>query len=276
MDWNGFVAVGTMLLAIATFMSVYQGRKQMQVISKQLNLQKGQQIPHMFIKNVVFEGDTVKFDVENATDVAAYWTGLETSFFLVRLQYYDGPDNGHEINWGQAIKMKEEGKVPYGKYYWLGSDASKLTYEGKEVKPGSAVSFFDPQGVRDFLPAKSNVQISTTPRFLITWREKGDQFPSTVGFEYSLLREFLLKNNITEVAVSMSLICKDSAETTVDQGYVTSFIINTSSDKCLADSAKHVRRFDFLPISRFDRLSNRFWIPEEEYHNTYSNWHIFE
>ena len=165
MDWNGLVAVGTMLLAIATFMSVYQGRKQMQVISKQLNLQKGQQIPHMFIKKVVFEGDTVKLDVENATDVAAYWTGLETSFFLVRLQYYDGPDNGHEINRGEAIRMKEEGKIPYGKYYSLGPEASKLTYEGKEVKPGSAVSFFDPQGVSVFLPLNRTSKSVLHPGF---------------------------------------------------------------------------------------------------------------
>ena len=122
MSWDWLVALGTLLLATATFMSVYQGRRQIQTLLQQLNLQIGQQIPHLFIKKVMFEGNTVKLDIENATSAPAFWLGLETRFHLIRLQYRDAANGGCVIPWGEAIKLKEEGKTVYGKYVLMLSD----------------------------------------------------------------------------------------------------------------------------------------------------------
>jgi hypothetical protein len=275
LDWNALVAVGTLVLAIATFTAVYQGRKQLQMLSRQLNLQTGQQVPHLFIKQVTFEEDIVKLDIENATNVPACWAGLETRFFLVRRQYYDAQRNGHEITWGEAVKLREKGQTVYGKYYLLAlNEGPKLVHEGKEVKPETAISFFAPQGVSVYFPPKATVQVKTTPRFAVSFTEKDRR--TWMGFEYGTLRDFLLKNNIDEVAVSMSLVCKNAGEMVFGQGYVASFVIRTVSDKSLADSSRNAQRFDFLPLSHQDYLSDGKWTTDEQYRNTYSTWHVFD
>jgi hypothetical protein len=275
MSWDWLVALGTILLAIVTFMSVMQGRKQMQILLKQVNLQVGQQIPHLFIKEVTFEGDSVKIDVENATNVPAFELGLETRFHLIRQSYSDAANGGREITWGEAIKLREAGKIVYGKYLLLPPhELPKLVYDYREVKSETAVTFFAPQGVSKYFPPKSTIQVSTIPRFAISWMEKDN--PRWQGFEFTRFRDFLLKNNIDKVAVSMMLVCKDASEKPVAQGYVTSFFINTESDKSLEDSSKSKQKFDFLPLSQLDFLSDEFWIPEEMYDKMHSNWHIFE
>jgi hypothetical protein len=275
LNWDVLVAVGTLLLATATFLAVYQGRRQVQMLYRQLNLQTAQQIPHLFIKQVTFEKDAVKLDIENATDAPALWTGLVTRFFFINERYFDAQRGGHEISWGQAVKLKEEGKTVYGKYYLPAPNKwPKLVYNGKEVRQEAAVSFFAPQGVSTYFPPKTTIQVKTAPRFAISWAEKDRQ--AGKGFEYGAFREFLLENNIDEVAVSMSLICKDAAEKPLGQADVASFVIKTASDKSLADSSAHAQRFDFLPLSHQEYLSDKIWVTEESYYNTYSNWHIFE
>jgi hypothetical protein len=275
MEWNALVAIGTILLAIATFMSVLQGRKQMQTLLKQVNLQVGQQIPHLFVRKVTFEGDSVKIDIENATNASAHWLGLETSFHLIRQRYSDSAHDGREITWGEAIKLKEEGKIVYGKYFLLGPhEWPRLVHDNREVKPETAVTFFKPQGVSIYFPPKSTIQVSTTPRFAFSWMEQDNR--RWQGFEYARFRDFLLRNNIDKVAVSMLLVCKDASEKPIAQSYVASFLINTASDKSLEDSSKSEQKFDFLPLSQLDFLSDEFWITEEIYDKMHSNWHIPE
>jgi len=274
LDWSALVAVGTLALAIATFMAVYQGRKQLQTLSRQVNLQIGQQIPHLFMKQVIFEEDIVKLDIENATNAPAYWVGLETEFFLVRERYYDAQHNGREISWGEVVKLREDGKTVYGKYYPLvGHECPKLVHEGKEVKPGTGISFCAPEGVSVYFPPKATAQVKTTPRFVVYLTEKEGW--SWMGFEYGTFRDFLLKNSIDTVAVSMSLIWKDAGETVLGQTYVASFVIRTALDKSLAESSRHAQRFDFLALSHQQLLSDRMWITGEDYRNTYSGWHVF-
>jgi hypothetical protein len=275
MSWDWLVALGTILLAIATFMSVLQGRKQMQTLLRQVNLQVGQQIPHLFIQRVTFERDSVKIDVENATNVPAFWLGLETRFHLIRQSYSDSADGGREITWGEAIKLKEAGKIVYGKYLLLlPHEWPKLVQENREVKPETAVTFFAPQGVSMYFPPKSTIQVSTTPRFAISWMEKDNR--TWQGLEYIRFRDFLLRNNIDRVAVSMMLVCKDASEKPVAQDYVASFLIVTATDKSLEDSSKNAQKFDFLPLSQLDTLSDKYWITEEVYDNIHSNWHVLE
>ncbi|QBX63340.1 hypothetical protein [Dehalococcoides mccartyi] len=274
MDWNFLVGAGTIVLAIATFLAVFQGRKQTQAILRQLNLQTGQQIPRLFIKKVTFELNSIKVDVQNATNAPASWVGLETSFYVVGQKLYADQTSDSEITWGDAIRLRDEGKTIYAKYHWLGPDSPKLTFENREVRSDVAVNFFSPQGVSVYLPPNSTIQLETTPNFAISW--KGESGLSSYrGLDYSELRDFLLKNNIRAAAVVMDLLCKDTAETVHDQGPVASFAIRTDLDRSLEDSSKNAHRFDFIPLSHIESLSAKSWTPYDHYKNTFSNWHVF-
>ncbi len=273
MDWNFLVALGTIGLAVAAFVSMNQGRKQTQAILRQLNLTIGQQTPYLFIKSVSFEHDSVSLEIENATNVPAFWVGLVTRFFFVCERYYDSPSGDHEVGWGEAVKLRDQDKIVYSKYYSPAPDRwPKLIHDDKAVVPDASVSFFDPQGVSVHFPPKSIVQVKSLLRFVVSW--PGKDGPSSQAFEYGAFRDFLLKNNVDQVAISVSLICKNAEELPLGQGYVTSFILRTSSDKSLSDSSKNAQRFDFLPLSHAEYLSAKFWITYEQYCSTYSRWHI--
>lgn len=273
MDWDGYVALATLLLAIGTFMSVYQSRKQSQAIIRQLKLQIGQQIPHIFVRNVTFESNSLTLDIENATDTPAFRLGLSTSYFPVLEKYYADKDGKQEINWGETVKLREDGKTVYMKYYSTGlNNRPKLNYDGQEVQSDSAVSFFAPQGVSQYLPPKTNIQVKTTPRFAVSWQDK--ESSSFQGFAFDEFRNFLLKNNIHAVAVVMYLICRDSAEMTHTQGEIARFAIVTSTDKTLADSGKNPQHFEFLAVPFLDSLGENSYISGDTYRDVHSGWNV--
>lgn len=261
-------------MAIAAFLSVNQNRRQTQVILRQLNLQTGQQIPRLFINQVGFRLDSVEIEIQNAADVPATSVGLETRFFVIGQHLYADQKGDNEISWGEAIRLHDQGKSVYSKYYWTGPENPKLKFENREINPSAAVSFFSPQGVSVYFPLRTTIRTSTRPIFLISW--KGDQgLPSYKGFEYSEFRDFLLSNNIRAVAVVMSLLCKDAAEAVHHQGTVTSFAIRTHLDRSLVESSKNAQHFDFIPLAPPEWLSENSWIPHESYQNIRSNWHVF-
>ena len=277
MDWNIFanmsVAVGTIVLAIASFVSNDLSRRQNQAILRQLNLQTGQQIPHLFIRKVTFEDNAIKIDVENATNVPAYWLALSTNYYIVREKYYSDEKGDCEINFGESVKLHEEGKTVYMKYSSIICNSQpKLKHGDMEVQINSAVSFFDPQGVSQYLPPKTNIQIKTTPRFAISWRENDSQVYA--GFDFSEFRSFLLKNNIFTVAVTMGLICKDSAEMEHYQGEVARFAIRPSSDKTLAESGINPQNFDFIAVPFLETFDEKSWILTDTYDNVHSGWNV--
>lgn len=268
------VGIGTIILAVATLLYVDQSRRQTQIILRQLNMQTGQQIPRLFIKRVDFEKDSVKIDIQNATDVPASWVGLETRFFIVRQRLYADQAGKNEIDWGEAIRLRDQGKTIYGKYYPLHPNSPKLRFENREVHADAAVSFFSPQGVSVHFPANSTIQVETRPIFAVSY-EGEEGFPLHRGFEYNEFRDFLLSNNVRAVAVVMQLLCKDFAEMIHNQGPVASFAVRTDLDQSLLDSSKNTEHFDFIPLSHVEQLSAKSWTPYADYANTFSNWHIF-
>ena len=224
MDWSILVGVGTIILAIATILYVNQSRLQTQILAKQINLQTGQQIPHLFTKEVEFREDAIQIEVQNATNVAAYWVGLETRFYIIKQELSSDKDGNDKINWGEAIKLKEQGKTIYSKYFWLGPNVPVLRYQNSIVKPDAATSFFSPQGVSVYFPPNTTIKIQSKPMFLISL-ESNQGLNSYQGFDFNEFREFLLDNNIGEAAVVMSLLSKDAAEIVHHQGNIASFIV---------------------------------------------------
>jgi hypothetical protein len=274
MDWNFLVGVGTIILAIATLFLVFQNGRQMDVMLRQLNMQIGQQIPRLFIKQVDFRLDSIEIEIQNAADVPATSVGLETSFFVIGQHLYADQKGDNEISWGEAIRLHDQGETVYSKYYWTGPESPKLKFENREVNPSAAVSFFSPQGVSVYFPPHTTMRIATKPVFLISW--KGDQgLPSYKGFGYTEFRDFLLSNNIRAVAVVMSLLCKDAAEAVHHQGTVASFAIRTDLDRSLVESSQNAQHFDFIALAPTEWLSEKSWIPHETYQNIRSNWHVF-
>ena len=274
MDWNFLVGIGTIILAIATFLYVNQSRIQTKILAKQVNLQTGQQIPRLLTSQLHFDTNSIKINIENATNVPAYWVGLETRFFIIEQKLYPDQQSDTEISWGEAVKLRDEGKIIYGKYFWSGNNKLKLKFQNRDVNPDAATSFFSPQGVSVYFPPHSTIQCETRPIFVISW--KGEQgLLQYQGFDYKEFREFLLDNNIRAVAIVMTLLCKDAGEMMHSQGYVASFVVRTDLDRSLVESSVNSRRFDFIPLSHEERLSGDSWTPGENYQNTYSSWHVF-
>jgi len=273
-NWNILVGVGTIVLAIATLLLVIQNRRQVDVMLKQVNMQIGQQIPHLFIKQVDFRPDSVEIEVQNAGDVPATSVGLETQFFVIGQHLYADQEGDTEISWGEAIRWRDQGKTVYSKYYWTGPENPKLKFENREVNSSAVVSFFSPQGVSVYFPPRTTMRITTKPMFGIS-RRTDQGLASCRWFEYSEFRDFLLSNDIRAVAVVMSLLCKDAAEAVHHQGTVASFAIRTDLDRSLVESSQNTQRFDFIALAPTEWLSEDSRITGEMYRNLRSNWHVF-
>ena len=272
-DWNLLLGLATIVLAAATLLLVIQYRRQVDIMLKQVNMQIGQQIPRLFIKQVDFRQDSVEIEVQNPGEVPATSVGLETKFFVIGQHLYSDEEGNNEINWGEAIRMRDRGETVYSKYYWTGPGNPELQFEGREVEPSAIVSFFSPQGVSVYFPPRTTMLITTKPMFGISLKSDQGLFAAR-WFDYAEFRDFLLSNDIKAVAVVMSLLCKDAAETVHHQGTVASFAIRTDLDRSLVESSRNAERFDFIALAPTEWLSEDSRITGEMYRNIRSSWHV--
>lgn len=184
------VAVGTIVLAIATFVMAHQGKLQLKELKRQTQISSAKQEPILKGSNLKFTENKPRFLITNVGEGRAIWIGVSTQFHP-------------SINKHPKIDAKFE---------WENKDAFSTEMINFPSKNGEII-----------LDLKESVIYESEILFGIS--QKGIM-GSVKGFHLNELKEFLKKYDIHEIAVEIGIIGKDLMEVSTPITKIASFFVD--------------------------------------------------
>jgi len=242
---NIWVAIGTILLALAAFANIWLSRKQARIFTRQLILQRSQLIPNLRIKNIEFKENIAKVNIENFSGVPGYEVGLSSSFHLVNPEYYASPDRGEKLSSSRVQQMIAEKKQLYLDFQPIQKE--DLVYQGKRIVPQEYVTFMITNLNEATLLPQQSAYVEVEPNFYIGTK---DILPHGQIMNFEKMKEVLLQNNYTYAAIIIELVYKDKLETPMGFEPYAKFIINFKRHKTLEEAWREGVSFSFMALSQ--------------------------
>jgi hypothetical protein len=242
---NFWVAIGTILLAIASFVNIWMSRKQAQVFTRQLILQRSQLIPNLRIKKLEFKGNIAEVDIENFSDVPGYEVGLSSSFYLTYPEYYASKDQSEKLSESRVKQMNEEKKQLYWRFQPLINH--NIVFENEKMASEDYITFLITSLNEATLLPHQMATIHVEPQFYIS-SNKSENLSGMI-LDFNILKDTLLQNNQIFAAVNIVLVYKDKLETPMGFEPYAKFIINFNKHKTLEDAWRDGVGYNFLALS---------------------------
>lgn len=221
------VAVGTISLAVVTFMLVIQNKSQLKLLQSQNALQKYHTKPQIIIKEFIVKQNSITITLKNIGGGLAKDIGLSTTFHLM----FKSNDSFHLI-------PKDE-----------------LKYENKIMKISESITFLKPNNSFSRILGIGEEQIFTTDTLFFELKEKkelGDQ----KYFKLNELMDFLKNENISGFGIMIGLAYKDLSEDIVTTSSYSALTFDLDRHHSLEDCFTDNIRPYGLPLS-FEELQQR-------------------
>jgi hypothetical protein len=254
------VALGTIALAGASYLSVRQSKRQLKVLSEQFSIARAQQAPILKLNEVKFEGNSLSLSVENIGGGPAIWLGLRTFFIPARMTIFDKQDGGTPLDPSQAEEAARQGKQLFMRYDMIHPEP-KIVHEGEAVGWESMVSFLPNPTTNDpTLFPNEQQTVTTKPLFLITAHKVFLGAP----FDYEQLKALLTANGVQYAALSLGLVAKDATDHPVRGRTIGAFVADFQRHETLEAAAKENHRPYFLAIAP-ETFFKEGWMKGDEY-----------
>lgn len=265
------MAIATFLLAIAAFLGLIFTRKQINVLSNQLRIQRSQLVPYITVSEVRVEGDEIVVELNNNSDAAAYWLGMLAEFYIVYPRYYGSQKTKDELSQSRVQQLTEEGETVYVKFLLLPySKVSRLVYDGDKIVPKGVVNFPVDGLPGAILFPRHHATVRFCPLFAVSATEGS----RSKTFTFSELRDFLLQNDIRFTAVSFHIVYKDVIETPIGSEKVAAFAVVTSEHKNLQEAWEKHYSVDFIALSMGEIQTRLKYMLKDVYRNIWSSWNV--
>ena len=131
---NILAAIGTLVLAVAAFFTILQNKKQLNILSKQIRVQKSEIVPFLQVNSVDANGNSLTLNIENLSSSTARGVGISTRFYLVYPEYSADLRGKDVLSQSRLEQRIKENESIFVKYFWYGNRGPKLLWEGKNVK----------------------------------------------------------------------------------------------------------------------------------------------
>lgn len=215
------VAIGTIALAIATFVLVFESRSQLKLLRSQSIIQKYNTKPHLIIKQFSVNKNAITITLKNIGNGIAKEIGLVTTFnpmFKQNENYHLIPNN----------KFEYEGKV------------MKSVESGTNLKPNNNSS-----NILD----KNEEQVFITNTLYFELKEDIGMFGTRQFLTIEKLIEFLKTQKVPAFAFSIDLLYRDLSAEVVSSYHYLNLIFDINKHQSLEDSFNDKLTPYGLPIS---------------------------
>lgn len=265
-----FVAVGTLGLAVAAFASIRSSSKTLRQVSEQLRYQRSQMIPYVSVVKWAIQGNSIHATLKNPTKAMALWVGLHADFFLVEMAKYATQDSqAKRLTEQETREMSLGGHQLFSKYVLSHSwKTQKLMHKGLELERTGLVTFAQSGLDSGVLVPENAAEVVFIPRFG-AWSSKTHE---THTFNFAELREMLAANNISDVAVSLSLVYTDSAEDPVGNYTLANFGSSIAEAPSLEAAFASHHPVYFIPLGRPEIAGPNMFFEDERYQSLRSHW----
>ena len=232
------VAAGTISLAVSTFVMIRQGKSQLEEIKKQRQISLSREEPRLYHSDLKFDGNKISLRIANVGNGTAMEVGVVSDF-------------------SPLVSM-----LPF----------VRIKFEDKHAVPAECVNFPDGEMVlepQSFKTFKSEIKFFASTE-LIEKSKKPPKGFAGKAFDFEELREFLKKQNINEMGVTIRPIGKNFMEEPIDGTSSTEFTVDFKKHKTLEGAFKEfVNDEKKMPYGLPMNPHNREWLSGSSYRNTH-------
>lgn len=234
------VAIGTIALAVGTFILARQGRLQLKELRKENLLSRSKSEPILQVTEFKFIGNRSRAVITNVGDGRAIEIGVSVDFT---------PSESEQI------------KI-----------SAKFEIDGSIVQPTEIINF-PTEGKMMILDQKQTGVLDTETLFGMGNEIKiaSMKLNTTMqAFSFDNMKEFLKKHKVSQIAVDMGVIGKDFMENPTQTTKIARFFVNfdkhRSLEEAYADAIKSGSKPYFLPLSQGEIP----WMDGQMYRNSRS------
>jgi len=220
------VAIGTIALAIGTFMMVRQSNSQLRELRKQNALEQSKNKPILKTSDFRFKKNIPEVLVRNTGSGPVMWVGIYTKFFPAMKLLTDSPEHFRPLKSSEILQAVSDKKQLYQRFELIPNIDFQI--DGETMHPAGMVNF---QKEGEFiLNSGENKIFSAEIKFEL--RGKG-VFSSGHMYLFEELKEFLKKNQIQFVAIEIGITGKDSTGTTIPEMVLAKFYVDVEKHDSL-------------------------------------------
>lgn len=255
------LAAATTVVAIATFRSVTQNKRQTKALIRQTLVLKSQQDPVLVIKSFNIHENTLNITIENIGNGPAQLLAVRSSYGVAKWRPSDSPPNQEE----QAIMDFLNTKRRFFGNYQL--ELRELVYEGKKqtLDPGFGYLVNSDANI-SFLPRGETRTYTLEVKFMTQWGKKvSDIFGEGKGRSFEELKDMMKSNNVKFIGVSLDLMVKNMNETEIPTTRICKFVIDFERHKNLEEAYKEKQEPSFFVNMQNEVVSGKVWYPQEFY-----------
>lgn len=263
---NLLVAIGTIILAIISYINVQIIKKQTKVLFIQSNFLRLQQAPLLKYEDFKFRGNEISLELTNVGNGIAAQIGVETGFYLVSPKLVEPPDDKskdeilkqHGISKEDFEKVtKFLGREMWFKYVW-NPDKELFTEKEQNVTskayPNNFITFLKKsEDSSPILEPGKNGRFKCKPKMEVKVGEQyllGKKFPKyTKLFTFQELIELCKNNNIDYLGFKFDLVYRDLAENPQTSEELVTCVIDINHHKNFEEAVKEGSRIDFFGLT---------------------------
>lgn len=214
------VAVGTITLAIFTYLSIKNSESQLKYLREQTKILKNDKFPLLKIFEKKYKENLITLKIKNIGEKSAFKIGLETNFLLA--QHYISDDK-KSISFGF-----DSGQI------------FDITNGNPKIKSNGYVVWNNKRKTISLPPAESEI-LSFTPKFGVLYGTEADLFKfKTFGrsFDLNELTKIIKGNGKKLLEIEMNLVYQDYAGDLKERVPLFRYIFDVDKDKTFEDCFK--------------------------------------
>ena len=224
------LAVATIALALITYKSVNEGKRQVDILLRQTILLRSQYDPILSIKSFSFNNNKLNITIENNGNGPASSLAIETMFSPAKRTYFRD---------SESIKLLSETEI---KEALLKNKQVTIRYEAvdkKLIEKGEKVT---PIKLAYILPNKQyNTLVLLTRETCSYTIDLGFGLRNIKGIIYPLynnLVQLLKENNVTCFVLGFRLLCKNMAEDLIQEQSIATFVVDLTRHSNIEEAYK--------------------------------------
>jgi hypothetical protein len=241
-DATVLVAVATLILALVTYTSVRQNRRQVDMLTRQTVILRSQIDPIPVVHLVAFNGNTLRVRITNHGAGPASSLAIDTGIHLCKVTFTKDA-SGKQPYSEEELRSAPKGTLAYPRYDWHPN--SQLLDAGKKKYPVDVVNQLlkELPDTMILLP-NEEYEYSVDLRFGLGNSRKDPD----LWLGYEQLVETMRRSDVWSFALSLGLIGKNMADEKIRGQTLANFIVDLVRHKTLEDAFKENRRPYFLPL----------------------------
>lgn len=252
-------AVATVVLAAVTYLSVREGKRQVNMLVRQTMILRSQNDPIPYIKSLSFDKNKLNITVENTGNGPASSLAIGTMFVPAERTFHGDSESEKPLSGTEIKDALEKQKQLYVRYE-MGRE--NLIENGREVTPIKLACLLinKPRNTMVLLPHETCSYTIDLSYGLRDVKGSARSWP-----HYDTLVNLLKENGVTCFALGLDLLCKNMAEDPIQDQSIAAFVVDLNIHSSIEEAHRENIAPHFMTIGIMELAERGIPLERDEY-----------